>query len=323
MVFRNCAQNMCLGDKSCVKPMTVQQQKECDAYHFFSHVGSLNYAYVFKPEIGHALLQCSKRVLTPDLDVKNAIEHIYRYLQYSKRRGVKFTQGQGHAPIGSADATGPKTQYNGGCFFGTSVHMAGGPVFFKCGVTTDTMGSVEAEGLAMKMVVDPKDLHNVSHDDTPFEYLEPGHSLVQVPGGSLRAGQACINGILEFRNLLDEFQSLPNQTTLFYDYAPSLVLTDCEPWFKIVCGKGTSSGKKHFRLKILQVIHRYRRKTFYPGQVGTKDMWCDIQTKGVTDINNVHRLIGYLTGHGDPITSIPSLTFRHYGAGLRTMHSGT
>jgi len=83
----------------------------------------------------------------------------------------------------------------------------------------------------------------------------------------------------------------------------------------------TSSGERHLRLKILKVIHQYRRGIFTPGRVGTNDMYCDIQTKGVTNITNVQRLINIMTGHGVLITDIPNLVFRHHGQGLQTMHS--
>ena len=285
-----------LGDKFHIYPMTEVETATVAAYDLYQRIGQLQFPISrTMPAGGGTMLQIAKRAHPDVRDIKviEAADWLLDWCFTHRTKGVRFTHGESMTPIGAGDATGQKMNYSAQSFVSAGVWVMGAPVWYRFAVTSETLtGACEAEGLVTQILMEPDD------PALPYEYAAvSGTTTVEVPFGAIIAGRYQTEGLTQIRNILTELSRGATEETAIFDGSASLVLTDCQPWFKIVTGRSQSAGKKHWRLRILDTINHTRNRRIYVGDVPTKKMICDLQTKSVSNKEDVRIFSEIWHGH--------------------------
>lgn len=273
------------------RPMTSSERVTVSNYNIHSQVGSVNYAITMvRPDCDFVRMQIAKRVLTPDMLVIRAMDHLMDYLYTTKSLGLTYGSDD-LDPVCIADAAGGLIQYGGGTPFASFVTMSGAAIWWKVGISTYTCGIPEGEAMATFEAVDP---NAKSWREDPVNIQDYSHLDSKTRTASnVYAFKRTVEGGQEVRN------TLAGLGIILRD--PTPVFTDCEPWFKIITNvKSTSSGRKHFRLAFLGLKQKFIKNwDFVLGHVrGGGDPFnpADINTKCGSNLDKFKFLRDFYLG---------------------------
>ena len=273
------------------QPMSSAESILVSEYKIHSLVGSVNYAITMvRPDCDHVRMMIAKRVLTPDIAVIKAMDYLLDYMYTTKSIGLSYGSDD-LEPVCIADASGARVEYNGGSPYASFVSMSGAAVWWKVGISTYVCGIPEAEAMATLEAADPnnKEWREDPVNDQNYTHLDPQSK--EAP--NVYSHKRTVEGGLEVRNTLAGLGIILKN--------PSPVLTDCEPWWKIVTNvKATSSGRRHFRIAFLGLKQKFTTLSdFVLGHVrGGADPYnpADINTKCGSNLDKFQFLRDFYMG---------------------------